>query len=267
LVSRLLEDIIRDAKILEQAGVQEVILIAQDITTYGSDLGMQDGIVLLLEKLLAEVPEIPWVRLMYTFPGSISDDLIQLMAEEQRILNYLDIPLQHAHPEVLKRMHRPSNMAAVKDRIVKIRSIIPDLAVRSIFITGFPDESDDEFIELYHFIEDIRFDHVGFFPYHHEPNTPAYSFVDLPQTVKDQRLQQLAALQEGISLEINQKFVGETLDVLFEGSGDGISVGRSYRDAPEIDGLVILNEIVDNGKIIPVRITGALVHDLLGERI
>jgi len=267
LVSRLLEDVIRDAKILEQAGVQEVILIAQDITTYGSDLGMQDGIVLLLEKLLTEVPEILWVRLMYTFPGSISDDLIQLMAEEQRILNYLDIPLQHAHPEVLKRMHRPSNMAAVKDRIIKIRSIIPDLAVRSTFITGFPDESDEEFIELYRFIEDIRFDHVGFFPYYHEPNTPAYSFVDLPQTVKDQRLQQLAALQEGISLQINQKFVGETLDVLFEGSGDGISVGRSYRDAPEIDGLVILNEIVDNGKIIPVRITGALVHDLLGERI
>ena len=265
MVSRPLEDILSDARRLENQGTQELILIAQDITMYGKDLEMKDGLVHLLSSLVNAVPGIPWIRLMYTFPGSFPDNFIQLMAEENQILNYLDIPLQHAHPQVLKRMRRPANMNQVRNQISHMRSVIPDLAIRSTFITGFPGETDAEFNTLKKFIEEIRFDHVGFFPYYHEPDTPAYDLEDLPDNVKNERLQVLAALQEKISLEKNQRLIGKSMDVLIEGSGDGISVGRSYRDAPEIDGLVILNEILTAGKILSVQITGALVHDLLAE--
>jgi len=265
-VSRPVESILSDAKRLADQGVQELILIAQDITMYGKDLNMNDGLIFLLSSLVNSVPGIPWIRLMYTFPGSFLEEIIQLMAEENQILNYLDIPLQHANPQVLKRMQRPANMDQVRSQVSHMRSIVPDLAIRSTFITGFPGESEAEFRTLKEFIEEIRFDHVGFFPYYHEPGTPAYGLKDLPDEVKNERLQDLAALQEKISLEKNQITVGKTMDVLIEGSGDGISVGRSYRDAPEIDGLVILSEILPVGQILPTKITGALVHDLLAEK-
>lgn len=266
MMSRPIEKIIGDALLLEGRGVKELILIAQDTTAYGRDLGMRDGLVPLLESLLEQVHGLPWIRIMYTFPGSVSDALIRLMADEHRILPYLDIPLQHAHPEVLKRMHRPANMRAMRERFREMRVMIPGLAIRTAFIVGFPGESEAEFLSLRDFLEEVRFDHVGFFPYYHEPHTPAYQFEDLGKEVKNDRLHVLAALQEDISLENNKNLIGKSMDILVEGTGDGLSIGRSYRDAPEIDGLVILNEILETGKIYPVRVTGALIHDLIAER-
>ena len=268
MVSRPMDQVVKDARILEELGVKEIILIAQDSTAYGRDCGMRDGLVLLLPELINAVPDVPWLRVMYTFPGAISDELIQLMAGNKQILPYLDIPLQHAHPDVLRRMGRPVNVDWIRKTIAKMRTVMPEISLRTTFITGFPDETEEEFNYLLEFIREIRFDHVGIFPYYHEESTSAYSFVDSVSTEeKNRRIQMIAAAQEEISLQINKGFVGKKLDVLIEGNGDGISAGRSYRDAPEIDGLVIFDEIIQPGEMATGQITGALIHDLIAKRI
>ncbi len=265
MVSRQPKEIYRDAAYLQQQGVQEIILIAQDSTAYGRDLGLKDGLPGLLEGLLDHIPQVPWVRIMYTFPGAISDRLIAVMRAEQQVLPYLDIPLQHAHPDVLRRMQRPSNMERVRETLKKMRHEIPELALRTTFIVGFPGETEQEFKSLTDFVEEIRFDHVGIFPYYHEKGTPSYTLQDdVSEAVKNERIQTLARLQEDISLEKNQAWVGREMDVVVEGNGDGISIGRSYRDAPEIDGLVFLNSIIEPGQMVRAKITGAMVHDLIG---
>ncbi len=267
MVSRPVADITADAKVLEGQGVKELILIAQDTTAYGRDLGLKDGLVTLLKEIIRAVPSIPWIRTMYAFPGMVSPDLIALMAEENQILPYLDIPLQHAHPEALKRMRRPVDMEAVRALIRDMRRAMPRLALRTTFIVGFPGETEEEFEALLDFTQEIRFDHVGIFPYYHEQDTPAYRLGDtVPDAVKQERLQRLAELQEGISLAINQGWVDKEMDVLVEGVGDGISIGRSYRDAPEIDGLVLLDEILGVGELVRAQVTGALVHDLIAKK-
>lgn len=266
MVSRPVADILADAQALEAAGIKELILIAQDTTAYGQDLGMKDGLVVLLRQLLEVVPDILWIRIMYTFPGMISDELIELLAAPNNLLPYLDIPLQHAHPDVLKRMRRPADMKWVRDTIQKMRNAAPDLALRTTFIVGFPGETEAEFQALLDFVQEIRFDHVGIFPYYHEAGTPAFEMDDvIPESIKNERLQRLARVQEDISLSKNQEWVGKELDILIEGIGDGISVGRSFRDAPEIDGLVLLDEILEEGSLIHARITGALIHDLIAK--
>ncbi|BBB47936.1 ribosomal protein S12 methylthiotransferase [Pelolinea submarina] len=267
MFSRPIPEILADAQALAEAGAKEVILIAQDTTTYGRDLGMKDGLAALLGELAVTVPEIPWVRVMYTFPGMHAEPLIELMAADNNILPYLDIPLQHAHPDVLKRMQRPSDMKWVRDTLGKFRQAIPEVALRTTFIVGFPGETEAEFQELLDFTAEMRFDHVGIFPYYHEADTPAFALEDtIPQEVKDERIQRLAALQEEISHANNEAWIGRELDVLIEGTGDGISVGRSFRDAPEIDGLVLLDEVLTEGELTRVRVTGALTHDLMAER-
>lgn len=266
-VSRKKEDILRDVQILQAEGVQELILIAQDVTTYGRDLGIQDGLPDLLEQILAAAPDIPWIRLLYTYPGAVSQRLIALMAEQPRILPYLDIPLQHAHPAVLKRMRRPADMDKVSAFLHSMRETIPNLAIRSTFILGFPGETEIEFQVLLDFIKEMRFDRVGIFPYYHEAGTEAYHFEDdVPPQEKEERIQRMAALQEKISLQKNQAFIGKTLNVIVDGVGDGISICRSYRDAPEIDGMVMVKDKLEMGKITAVKITAALVHDLVAEK-
>jgi ribosomal protein S12 methylthiotransferase len=266
--SRPLANICEDALALQAEGVKEIILIAQDTTTYGRDMGLTDGLPLLLRDLTRAVPDVPWIRFMYTYPGMISDELIALMAEDNAILPYLDIPLQHAHPEVLKRMRRPADMRAVRSTLAKIRKAMPQAALRTTFIVGFPGETEEEFRELLDFTAEIRFDHVGIFPYYHEAGTAAFALGDdIPAEVKDERVQRLAALQEEISLARNREWVDQELDVLIEGTGDGISAGRSYRDAPEIDGLVLLDEVLEEGALIRARVTGALIHDLIAKKV
>lgn len=267
-VSRPMEAILEDAEILQEQGVQEVILIAQDTTDYGVDLGMKDGLTRLLENLLPKIPAIPWVRVLYSYPGYVTDGLIDLMASSRQLLHYLDIPLQHAHPDTLKRMKRPSDMDWVHKTIAKMRSAMPDLAIRTTFIVGYPGETDVEFNALLDFVREIHFDKVGAFTFSFEPGTSSEPLGDsVPEALKQERLQELMRVQEGISLARNQAWIGKPLDVLIEGQGDGISVGRSYRDAPEIDGLVIVENEVAVGQIVPVQITGALTHDLTGRMI
>ncbi|MDK2981431.1 MAG: ribosomal protein methylthiotransferase [Chloroflexota bacterium] len=268
MFSRPIPEIVADAQALAEAGAKEIILIAQDTTTYGHDLGMKDGLAALLKELSISAAEIPWVRVMYTFPGMHADPLIELMAGENNILPYLDMPLQHAHPDVLKRMRRPSDMNWVRRTLEKFRDAIPDVALRTTFIVGFPGETEAEFQELLNFTAEVRFDHVGIFPYYHEADTPAFALEDsVPDAVKEDRIQRLAALQEDISHSRNEAWVGREMDVLIEGVGDGLSVGRSFRDAPEIDGLVLLDEVLDVDELVRVRVNGALTHDLMAEKI
>lgn len=264
-VSRPIKTIISEARSLQAAGVKELILIAQDTTAYGSDLGLKDGLVTLLKKLIPEVPQIPWIRILYAYPGCVSDDLIDLMANQPRLLPYLDMPLQHADPELLRKMRRPANMDWVHQTLQKMRAAIPGLALRTTFITGYPGEGEMEFQTLMDFINEIRFDHVGVFPYFLESGTFAEPLGDpIPEEVKQERVERLMLAQQDISLQINQSFVGKKIDVLVEGFDQGITVGRTYRDAPEIDGLAFIDGEAEVGQIVPALIDGAMAHDLTG---
>jgi ribosomal protein S12 methylthiotransferase len=264
-VSRPVETILAEARTLQEMGVHELILIAQDTTDYGHDLGMRDGLAHLLERLVREAPGIDWLRVMYAYPGYVTDRLIEVMAAERQILPYLDMPLQHAHPAALKRMRRPANMDWVHSTLSKMRSAMPDLALRTTFIVGYPGETEEEFQALLDFVEEVRFDKVGTFQFSFEPGTASEPLGDpIPAEVKQERYERLMTAQQRISLERNQAWVGKTLDVLIEGQGDGISMGRSYRDAPEIDGLVIVEKEIPAGQIVPVRISGAMPYDLSG---
>lgn len=268
LTSRPIARIIEDAKKLEQSGIQEVILIAQDTTDFGHDLGISDGLATLLSNLCQEVPSIPWLRILYNYPGLVSDKLIDVMASSPQILPYFDIPLQHAHPEVLKKMHRPSNLDWVHQTIEKMRKAMPDLTLRTTFIVGYPGETESEFQYLVDFIKEIQFDHIGVFPFSFEAGTPSEPYGDpISSEVKLERTNRIMEVQEKISLKKNRSFIGKKLDVLIEGVGDGLSVGRSYRDAPEIDGLMIINNEAPIGKIIKVKVTDAMAHDLVGKLI
>lgn len=264
-MSRPIQNIMRDIQSLADAGKKEVILIAQDTTDYGSDLGMQDGLSHLLDAITKEKYDIPWLRVMYAYPGYVTDKLIDLMATRPQILHYLDIPLQHAHPETLKRMKRPHNMDWVRNTIGKMRNAMPDLAIRTTFIVGYPGETEDEFNLLLKFVKEMQFDRAGAFTFSYEPGTASEILGDpIPQEVKEERLGRLMMLQEEISLHKNQEMVGTVLEVLVEGSGDGISLGRTYRDAPEIDGMVILQGEHPTGELLKVKIDGAMIHDLTG---
>jgi len=187
------------------------------------------------------------------------------MASHQSILPYLDMPLQHAHPQVLKRMRRPANMDWVRGTIANMRKAMPEIAIRTTFIVGYPGETEAEFQALLDFVRELQFDRVGCFTFSFEPGTTSEPLGDpIPQEVKDERRGRLMQLQQSISLEKNQRFVGRTLPVLVEGFNEGLTIGRSYRDAPEIDGLVLIEGEVPSGELVPVRITGAMTYDLSG---
>jgi ribosomal protein S12 methylthiotransferase len=226
---------------------------------------MKDGLSHLLEQLVAAVPDMPWIRLLYAYPGYVTDRLIRVMAENPSILPYLDMPLQHAHPMTLRRMRRPANIDWVHRTLQKMRSAMPDLALRTTFIVGYPGETEQEFQTLLDFIREVQFDHVGAFTYFSEAGTASELLGDtVPLEIKEQRLEQLMLAQQSISLARNQRFIGQTLPILVEGCSDGISVGRSYRDAPEVDGLVIAEGIAEPGQMVSVKVTGALSYELSG---
>jgi ribosomal protein S12 methylthiotransferase len=262
-VSRPVETILDEARRLRERGVRELILIAQDTTDYGHDLGMKDGLAILLEQLTDTVPEMDWLRIMYAYPGYVTDRLIEVISTRKQVLPYLDMPLQHAHPKTLYRMKRPSNIEWVHKTLGKMRASIPNLAIRTTFIVGYPGETEEEFQALVDFVKEIRFDRVGTFQFSFEPGTTSEPLGDpVPAEVKQERYERLMELQQSISLQINQSYVGKTLDVLIEGYDNGISIGRSYRDAPEIDGMVLVEAKAKVGEIVPVKITGAMAYDL-----
>ena len=263
--SRPAEAIVEDARQLAAQGVKEIILIAQDTTAYGRDRGERDALPRLIEAILAAVPELPWLRLMYAYPQHVTPRLIETMARHPQVCHYLDMPLQHAHSNTLRRMNRPHDVDRVRRLIADLRQAMPDIALRTAFIVGYPGETEEEFQALLEFVEEMAFDRVGVFIYSREEGTRAAELPhQIAEEVKRERYERLMELQQSISLARNRAQVGRTLDVLIEGCGDGLSVGRSYRDAPEIDGLVLIEGELPVGAMVPVRITGAMEYDLIG---
>jgi len=263
--SRPREAILHEAQMLAAGGLRELILIAQDLTDYASDRGERDGLATLVNDITLAAPSLDWVRLMYAYPGAVTDKLIEVMATNEKVVKYLDIPLQHGHPDTLRRMRRPSNIDWVYRTLEKMRSAIPELCVRTTFIVGYPGETDAEFDGLMKFVDDMQFDRVGVFTYSFEANTPSGALPDqVPEDVKNARRDALMSRQQQISLRRNQRLVGKTMMTLIEGSNDGLTVGRTYRDAPEVDGLVIIEGDIPAGRMTPVKITGAMEYDLTG---
>lgn len=288
LSSRPQAAVVAEAQALVAGGARELILIAQDTSDYGRDLGRPDALPDLMHALLTGVsdpafarPEhaLRWLRLMYAYPGHISPRLIEVMASDSRICHYLDIPLQHGHPATLRRMKRPSKTDDLLATFAQMRSAMPDMAFRSTFIVGFPGETEAEFAGLLDFVQAIQFDKVGVFTFSAEPGTPAFGMPDqVPEEIKEDRRARLMAAQQIISLARNQAQVGRTLDVLVEAHGEmtgragtggniPVSLARSYRDAPEVDGLVIVPDRLAIGQMTRVKVTGAMAYDLMGEGI
>jgi len=283
-ISRPARLVVEDAIDLVRQGIKEIILIAQDTTAYGRDRGEGDALPGLVQAILDATRDLRsapdrgtaredisphqlfWLRLMYAYPGHISPRLIEVMSSDPRVCHYMDLPLQHAHPDTLRRMRRPANVDLVRRLIANLRHAMPDIALRTSFIVGYPGETESEFEALLRFVAECRFDRVGVFVYSKEEGTDATALPDpVPEEVKLERYDRLMELQQEISLGRNQALVGQTMDVLIEGQGDGLSVGRSYRDAPEIDGMVLLPGELPVGEMLPVRITGAMEYDLVGE--
>lgn len=265
LVSRPPREIVDEAVLLQERGVKEIILIAQDTTDYGHDLGLKDGLADLVDEVQAAAPSIPWMRILYAYPGYVTDRLVDALSAGGQLLPYLDMPLQHADERVLRDMRRPANMDWVLRTVEKLRSNVPHLALRTTFIVGYPTEDEAAFKRLLDFVAEVRFDRVGVFRFSFEPGTTSEALGDpVPEEVKEERESRLMELQASISLVKNQEFVGQTLDVLIEGTDGKLSVGRSYRDAPEIDGLVLVEGKAPVGEIVPVEVTAATTYDLVG---
>lgn len=262
--SRPAEHILAEARRLVDAGVQEIIVIAQDTTAYGRDWGELDGLPALLEQMVGAVPDVKWIRLMYAYPGHASRRLVDVMAAYPQIIPYIDMPLQHGHPDTLKRMRRPHNVAKLLDWIDYYRQAKPGAVLRTTFIVGYPGETEAEFQGLLDFMAKVRFDRAGAFTFSPEPGTPAFDLPDpVDEAVKQERWERLMAFQQPISLERNREMVGQRLEVLVDGVDNGVSIGRSYRDAPEIDGYVVVEKELPPGRMAPVLVTGAMEYDLL----
>jgi ribosomal protein S12 methylthiotransferase len=265
-VSRTMEAILHDAQQLQARGIQEINLIAQDTTYYGYDFGLRDGLAQLLESMVKEIPEVPWIRVLYAFPGFVTPRLIDTITHHPQILPYIDIPLQHAHPGVLRRMRRPDDVDEVRLTIKNLRESMPDIAIRTTLIVGFPGETEAEFQVLMGFVKEMQFDRVGVFAYSHEDGTNAGSMDDdVPSDVKHARREALMLAQQDISLAKNRRLIGYRMPVLLEGVGDDLTVGRSYRDAPEIDGMVLIRDILEPGQMVTVEVTDAGVYDLVAK--
>ena len=227
---------------------------------------MREGLTWLIGEIARAVPEVPWLRLMYAHPGRITPQLIETLATHPQVCHYLDIPLQHAHPEVLKRMGRPHQMAATHQRLESLRAALPDMALRTTFIVGYPGEAEAEFEVLLEFMREVAFDWMGIFPYYQEEGTPAAELPgQLAPEVKEERRRRSMELARKITRSRNQAQVGRELKLLVEGVGDGLSVGRTYREAPEVDGLVLMEGERSLGEMPSVKITRALDYDLFAK--
>lgn len=268
LRSKSPELILREIGELVQQGVKEVVLVSQDSTNYGRDLGLRDhGLADLLEAITDRYPQLPWVRVMYAYPAHVTDRLLRVMAERPQICKYLDMPLQHTHPDVLRRMRRPHR--PVEELVGWLRDRVPGLTLRTTFIVGFPGETEAEFQHLLDAVERLEFDRVGVFTYSAEDGTPAYSLPgQVPEKVKERRRRLVMEAARRRSLERNRALVGSVMDALVEGAGRlgarRVLVGRTRRDAPEVDGLVFLHGRASVGDLVAARIVQALDYDLVG---
>lgn len=264
--SRPIENIIEEAQQLAKKGVSEIVLIAQDTTAYGIDLYKKPSLAKLLKEL-NKIEEINWIRVMYTYPSMFDDELIDAYADCEKVVKYVDIPLQHSHPEMLKSMKRP--VSNYKAFIEKLRERIKGVAIRTTFIVGYPGETQEMFEDLYEFTKWAKFDKMGAFEFSKEKGTYAYGLKgQIPARIKKQRKNKLMKLQQKISLEVNKSFIGKEIPCIIESvANDGTIIARSYRDAPEVDGLVYIttDERPVPGDIETVKITGCDEYDLYGK--
>jgi ribosomal protein S12 methylthiotransferase len=265
--SRSVEDVVAEARALAAGGVKEIVLVAQDSTRYGLDHGVRDGLAYLLRRL-GRVDGLRWIRVMYAYPSTLTDPILDVMASEEKVVKYVDIPLQHASEPVLKRMKRPTGRGNLLGMLERIRERVPGVAIRSSFIVGFPGETAEDFERLLEFVEQGRFENVGVFTFSDEEGTTSWDLAKrVPTRVKEARRRRLMALQKRISLRSNRARVGERVEVLVEGEhpdSDLLLRGRLATQAPEIDGQVILNDgTAEPGSFVTCEVTEAHPYDLV----
>lgn len=268
-VERPMESIIDEARELADKGVKEVILIAQDTTKYGLQLYGEYKLAALLKELV-KINGIDWFRLFYCYPERVTDELIDVIASENKVCSYIDIPLQHCNKDILKSMNRAGSYDSLKALITKMRTKIPDLSLRTTFMVGFPGESDEQFEELCRFIKDIKFDKMGCFAFSPEEDTPAFDFDNqIDDDIKIRRAEIVMDIQYAITEEANKSKLGKIYKVIIDGFEDGNYIGRSYLDSPEIDsGIIINSKNTHNiGEFIDVRITDYDGYDLIGVEV
>ena len=265
-----MEELVSDAKALADKGVKELILVAQETTVYGIDLYGKKSLPELLRRLCA-IEGLEWIRILYCYPEEIDDELIEVMKEQPKICNYLDLPIQHASDRILKAMGRRTSKKELVDIVGKLRKEIPDITLRTTLISGFPGETDEEHAELMDFVRDMRFDRLGCFTYSPEEDTPAADFDgQLEEDVKEKRRDEIMTLQQEIAFEKSEEMVGRTLDVMIEGRipEDHVYVGRTYRDAPGVDGMIFIDEEgigeLMTGDFVRAEVTEASEYDLIG---
>lgn len=266
--SRRMSDIVEEAKELSKNGIKEVNIIAQDITRYGIDIYDNFELSTLLKEL-TRIEGIQWIRLLYSYPDEFNDELIEVIANEDKICKYLDIPIQHSSNSILKKMGRRSSREKIIRLIEKLRKRIPDIVLRTTLIVGFPGETKRDFNDLYDFVSQVKFNRLGVFAYSREEDTPAYDMPNqIEEAVKQERLEKIMLLQKDISLKYNKSLIGHTLKVLVEGVSDNGYFGRSFMDAPEIDGKVYFksDKNIIPGDFCHVTIKKAYEYDLVGER-
>ena len=263
--SRKIENIVNEAKELANKGVSEIILIAQDTTSYGLDLYKKPMLPVLLKEL-NNIENLGWIRVMYAYPTNFNDELMDAINSLDKVVKYVDIPLQHSNIEVLKRMKRPA--IDYRKFISKLRKKIKDVSIRTTFITGYPAETDEEYQDLYDFVRDMKFDRVGVFAYSREKGTYAYDLKpQIRKNIKIKRRNQLMKLQKNISFENNKKYIGKFVSCIIEQiCSDGSVVARSFKDAPEVDGLVYIKtkEYISPGDIVDVKINKVTSYDMYG---
>lgn len=264
-----MEALVEEAKELASGGVRELILVAQETTLYGVDLYGEKKLPALLREL-AKIPGIHWIRMLYCYPEEITDELIETIKTEEKVCNYMDIPIQHASDRILSRMGRKTNRKEITERLTKLREEIPDMAIRTTMITGFPGETEEDVEELLDFVDEMEFERLGVFPYSQEEGTPAAVMEDqVPDEVKEERRDRVMELQQEISLDHGQDMIGRELEVFIEGkvADENAYVGRTYMDAPGVDGYIFVNTGLElmSGMFVRVRVTGALEYDLIGE--
>ena len=266
-----MEKLLAEAKDLADQGVKELILVAQETTVYGKDLYGEKSLHKLLREL-CKISGIQWIRILYCYPEEIYDELIQTIKEENKVCHYLELPIQHASDAVLKRMGRRTSKAQLVEIIEKLRKEIPDISLRTTLITGFPGETQEQHEELKDFVDGMEFDRLGVFTYSPEEDTPAATMTEqIPEEVKEDRQAELMELQQEIAFDLAEDMVGREVLVMIEGkvADENAYVGRTYKDAPNVDGLIFINtdEELMSGDFARVRVTGALEYDLIGELI
>lgn len=266
-----MEQLVKEATSLAEKGIKELILVAQETTLYGVDLYGEKSLPGLLREL-CRISGIQWIRIQYCYPEEITNDLIQTIREEEKICNYLDIPIQHAEDKILKRMGRRTNQAQLKEMIARLRKEIPDMALRTTLISGFPGETEEDHETLMEFVDEMEFERLGVFAYSAEEDTPAAGFPDqVPQEEKERRRDEIMELQQEIAFEHSETMIGRELEVLIEGkvADENAYVGRTYMDAPNVDGFIFINTDLElmSGDFVKAKVTGALEYDLIGEII